>query len=125
MPRRWSSTAPAHQGPATARDETARSLPCPHAVTWWVTNDGVAAVRRLTQVQIGHSAADAAVAVALANTLFRVRQRRAGQPTAAAQLPDELSGASDVVTGPGGSQVVLDDPSGNPIELFQPANWTT
>jgi catechol 2,3-dioxygenase-like lactoylglutathione lyase family enzyme len=27
---------------------------------------------------------------------------------------------SDVVTGPGGSQIVLDDPSGNPIELFQP-----
>jgi catechol 2,3-dioxygenase-like lactoylglutathione lyase family enzyme len=27
---------------------------------------------------------------------------------------------SDVITGPGGSQVVLDDPSGNPIELFQP-----
>ena len=29
---------------------------------------------------------------------------------------------SDVVTGPGGSQVVLDDPAGNPIELFQPAS---
>lgn len=28
---------------------------------------------------------------------------------------------SDVVTGPGGSQIVFDDPSGNPIELFQPA----
>jgi len=28
---------------------------------------------------------------------------------------------SEVVTGPGGAQVVLDDPSGNPIELFQPA----
>ncbi len=28
---------------------------------------------------------------------------------------------SDIVTGPGGAQVVLDDPSGNPIELFQPA----
>jgi catechol 2,3-dioxygenase-like lactoylglutathione lyase family enzyme len=28
---------------------------------------------------------------------------------------------SDVVTGPGGSQLVLDDPSGNPVELFQPA----
>jgi catechol 2,3-dioxygenase-like lactoylglutathione lyase family enzyme len=28
---------------------------------------------------------------------------------------------NDVITGPGGSQVVLDDPSGNPIELFQPA----
>lgn len=28
---------------------------------------------------------------------------------------------SDIVTGPGGQQVVLDDPSGNPVELFQPA----
>jgi catechol 2,3-dioxygenase-like lactoylglutathione lyase family enzyme len=28
---------------------------------------------------------------------------------------------SDVVTGPGGKQIVLDDSSGNPIELFQPA----
>jgi catechol 2,3-dioxygenase-like lactoylglutathione lyase family enzyme len=27
---------------------------------------------------------------------------------------------SDIVTGPGGSQIVFDDPSGNPIELFQP-----
>ncbi|BEL03838.1 VOC family protein [Actinoplanes sichuanensis] len=28
---------------------------------------------------------------------------------------------NDVVTGPGGRQIVLDDPAGNPIELFQPA----
>lgn len=28
---------------------------------------------------------------------------------------------SDIVTGPGGKQIVLDDPSGNPVELFQPA----
>jgi len=28
---------------------------------------------------------------------------------------------NDIVPGPGGSQIVLDDPSGNPIELFQPA----
>jgi catechol 2,3-dioxygenase-like lactoylglutathione lyase family enzyme len=28
---------------------------------------------------------------------------------------------SDIVTGPGGRQIVLDDPSGNPIELFTPA----
>lgn len=28
---------------------------------------------------------------------------------------------SEIVTGPGGSHVVLDDPSGNPVELFQPA----
>jgi len=26
----------------------------------------------------------------------------------------------DTVTGPGGAQVILDDPSGNPVELFQP-----
>jgi catechol 2,3-dioxygenase-like lactoylglutathione lyase family enzyme len=39
---------------------------------------------------------------------------------------DRLRGAglrfrNDIVTGPGGSQIVFDDPSGNPIELFQPA----
>ena len=28
---------------------------------------------------------------------------------------------NEIVSGPGGRQVVLDDPSGNPIELFQPA----
>ena len=28
---------------------------------------------------------------------------------------------NDIVTGPGGSQILFDDPSGNPIELFQPA----
>ncbi|HEU4761453.1 MAG TPA: VOC family protein [Gemmatimonadales bacterium] len=27
---------------------------------------------------------------------------------------------NDIVTGPGGSQILLDDPAGNPIELFQP-----
>jgi catechol 2,3-dioxygenase-like lactoylglutathione lyase family enzyme len=26
----------------------------------------------------------------------------------------------DIVTGPGGAQIILDDPSGNPVELFQP-----
>jgi catechol 2,3-dioxygenase-like lactoylglutathione lyase family enzyme len=31
---------------------------------------------------------------------------------------------SDIITGPGGSQILLDDPSGNPIELFQPAQPT-
>jgi catechol 2,3-dioxygenase-like lactoylglutathione lyase family enzyme len=28
---------------------------------------------------------------------------------------------NDIVTGVGGKQILLDDPSGNPIELFQPA----
>jgi catechol 2,3-dioxygenase-like lactoylglutathione lyase family enzyme len=27
---------------------------------------------------------------------------------------------SGIVRGPGGAQIVLDDPSGNPVELFQP-----
>lgn len=27
---------------------------------------------------------------------------------------------TEIVSGPGGAQVILDDPSGNPIELFQP-----
>jgi catechol 2,3-dioxygenase-like lactoylglutathione lyase family enzyme len=27
---------------------------------------------------------------------------------------------TQIVTGPGGAQVIIDDPSGNPIELFQP-----
>ena len=26
----------------------------------------------------------------------------------------------EIVTGPGGAQIILDDPSGNPVELFQP-----
>ena len=29
---------------------------------------------------------------------------------------------NETVTGPGGKQIVLEDPSGNPIELFQPAD---
>ena len=32
---------------------------------------------------------------------------------------------NDVVTGPGGSQILLEDPSGNPIELFQPGKLRT
>ena len=28
---------------------------------------------------------------------------------------------NDIISGPGGSQIILDDPSGNPVELFQPA----
>jgi catechol 2,3-dioxygenase-like lactoylglutathione lyase family enzyme len=32
-----------------------------------------------------------------------------------------LAFRNDIVTGPGGRQILLDDPSGNPVELFQPA----
>ena len=32
-----------------------------------------------------------------------------------------LTFRNDIVTGPGGQQILLEDPSGNPIEIFQPA----
>lgn len=35
----------------------------------------------------------------------------------AAGVPFRTSG---IVTGPGGAQVIIDDPSGNPVELFEP-----
>lgn len=34
---------------------------------------------------------------------------------------DQLHFRSDILKGPGGSEILLDDPSGNPVELFQPA----
>jgi catechol 2,3-dioxygenase-like lactoylglutathione lyase family enzyme len=32
-----------------------------------------------------------------------------------------LTFRNEIVSGPGGRQILIDDPSGNPIELFQPA----
>jgi catechol 2,3-dioxygenase-like lactoylglutathione lyase family enzyme len=32
-----------------------------------------------------------------------------------------LTFRNDIIRGPGGQQILLEDPSGNPIELFQPA----
>lgn len=34
---------------------------------------------------------------------------------------DHLHFRNDIVSGPGGAEILLDDPSGNPVELFQPA----
>jgi catechol 2,3-dioxygenase-like lactoylglutathione lyase family enzyme len=33
-----------------------------------------------------------------------------------------VSFRNDIVSGPGGRQILVDDPSGNPIEIFQPAD---
>ena len=33
-----------------------------------------------------------------------------------------LTFRNDIVSGPGGQQILLEDPAGNPIELFQPAD---
>jgi catechol 2,3-dioxygenase-like lactoylglutathione lyase family enzyme len=30
---------------------------------------------------------------------------------------------NDIVTGPGGQQILLEDPADNPVELFTPAAW--
>ncbi len=32
-----------------------------------------------------------------------------------------LTFRNDIISGPGGRQILLEDPSGNPIEIFQPA----
>ena len=29
---------------------------------------------------------------------------------------------NDIVSGPGGKQILVDDPSGNPIEIFEPVS---
>ena len=34
---------------------------------------------------------------------------------------EHLHFRNDIVSGPGGSEILVDDPSGNPVELFQPA----
>jgi hypothetical protein len=34
----------------------------------------------------------------------------------------QLHFRNDIVSGPGGSEILLDDPSGNPVELFQPSS---
>lgn len=36
-------------------------------------------------------------------------------------LEQQMGPAFAIVVGPGGSQAVFDDPSGNAVELFQPA----
>jgi catechol 2,3-dioxygenase-like lactoylglutathione lyase family enzyme len=35
--------------------------------------------------------------------------------------PTGVTFRNDIISGPGGKQVLLEDPSGNPVELFQPA----
>jgi catechol 2,3-dioxygenase-like lactoylglutathione lyase family enzyme len=34
----------------------------------------------------------------------------------------QLHFRNEIASGPGGSEILLDDPSGNPVELFQPAH---
>jgi len=44
-------------------------------------------------------------------------------PAEVARLREaQLHFRNDIAQGPGGSEIILEDPSGNPIELFQPAH---
>lgn len=40
--------------------------------------------------------------------------------TVASLKPSAVKFRNDVISGPGGRQVLIEDPSGNPIELFEP-----
>jgi len=40
---------------------------------------------------------------------------------ASGRVSDGVAFRNDIISGPGGQQILLEDPSGNPIELFQPA----
>jgi catechol 2,3-dioxygenase-like lactoylglutathione lyase family enzyme len=41
------------------------------------------------------------------------------EATVAALRADGVAFRNDIVTGPGGKQILVDDPDGNPIELFE------
>lgn len=43
------------------------------------------------------------------------------ETTVAAMKHSGVAFRNDIVTGPGGKQVLAEDPSGNPLELFEPA----
>jgi quercetin dioxygenase-like cupin family protein len=59
---------------------------------------------------------------------LRLLLNRPGAGGAGKPLPDREGGGHlpyDLVTGRGGSQILLEDPSGNPIKLFQPGGART
>ena len=52
---------------------------------------------------------------------FRADERWRERPRKVALRADGVRFRNEIITGPGGQQILLEDPSGNPIELFQPA----
>ena len=48
-------------------------------------------------------------------------RRRHRRPRSSGCAPRAWRSATTSSSGPGGQQILLDDPAGNPIELFQPA----
>jgi catechol 2,3-dioxygenase-like lactoylglutathione lyase family enzyme len=108
------------------------------AVAWYTTHLGFTLLSK-------HAPAFADVARGPLRLLLSGAKSSAGRPMADGEQPkpggwnrihlivDDLPGEvarlraagvkfrNDIVTGPGGSQILLVDPSGNLVELFQPA----
>lgn len=110
-----------------------------HAINFYMSNFGFA---------LGHNASPAFAEVLRGNLrlLLAGPTSSAGRPMPDGRVPapggwnrlhfvvddisaevDRLRAAgvtfrNDIVTGPGGRQILLEDPAGNPIELFQPAD---
>lgn len=75
-------------------------------------------------VNVRYMVDDVAAAVGFYTTHLGFTEQL-NSPAFAAEI-DRLRGEgvafrNDVVTGPGGSQILLEDPTGNLVELFQPA----
>ncbi|MET0272059.1 MAG: VOC family protein [Phenylobacterium sp.] len=110
------------------------------AVDWYVGHLGF-------DVQLNAAPAFASVERGSLRLLLSGRGSSAGQPMPDGRQPepggwnrmqlvfDDLSAEverlrargvtfrNDILTGPGGSQILAEDPSGNVVELFQPAAW--
>jgi catechol 2,3-dioxygenase-like lactoylglutathione lyase family enzyme len=96
------------------------------AVDWYVGNLGFS-------VQLNASPAFASVERGPLRLLLSGRGSSAGRPMPDGRQPEPgeverlraqgVRFRNEILTGPGGSQILAEDPSGNVVELFQPASW--
>lgn len=76
-------------------------------------------------VSVRYMVADVEEAIDFYTTNFGFELRRDARPAFAEMIRGSLRlllAGPESSAGPGGQQILLDDPSGNPIELFQPAS---
>ena len=93
----------------------------------WSTPHGGSASRSSRSVCVDGSAGPkAAISTSFAHRSTRpsFRERAVSETSPGVGEPLRYQGVpfrNDVVVGPGGSQILIQDPSGNLVELFQPA----
>jgi len=78
-------------------------------VALWLAGPGASASRPMPDGRVPEPGGWSRIVLEVEDLAAQVQRLRAG-------------GArfrSDVVTGPGGSQILVEDPAGNPVELFQ------